>query len=451
VVTNNPFIFETPVRSRERFYDRETITQRIVDRLRLMQDSSVIGEQRMGKTSLLHHLTEPTVLRKYGLDPSRYAFVYVSFQDAPHLTPDLFWDRVLSVVSQSLTDAEVRASIQRACDARDFDPSNVERLFRRIARKGIRIALLLDEFESVTRAVRLDADFFTHLRSLATLQVLGLIFVTSSRRKLSELSHAGIVGSPFFNIFETFVLSPFDTGEAETMLQSSLAGTNVVFSPAEVDFLTLLSGRHPCLLQMAASFLFDAYVVRQWMDSQALEARLEYVEREFNTRAEVHLRHYWQQSSDPERVVLMALSMLRRTAGRGASIDLGQLKKLYPDVEVAARELIERGLLIVEQNRYRALSPSFERWVAREITESGSRGDYVSWLDANVEARAGSLDSIRESAADIAPVVNSTYWSLITQWARTSDNPERVVRLIAGCASGPDPYPIWREYARVSA
>ena len=59
---------------------------------------------------------------------------------------------------------------------------------------------LLDEFETVTLAESLNADFFSHLRSLAVGRYIGLVFVTSSRQRLSELSHAGIVGSPFFNI-----------------------------------------------------------------------------------------------------------------------------------------------------------------------------------------------------------------------------------------------------------
>jgi len=447
-MSQNPFSFESPVQDRERFFNRERITRDIIDRLRLMQDSSVIGEQRMGKTSLLYHLSDPAVLRRYGLDPARYVFVYVSFQDAAHLTPSLFWQRVLSVIVKSVVDADLHTTIERMLGEGEIDPSDVERLFLRVARKGLRVALLLDEFETVTRAVKLDADFFAHLRSLAILPVLGLIFVTSSRRKLNELSHAGIVGSPFFNIFDTFVLRAFEQPDAEAMLDTALGGTDVKFSRREVDYLSLLSGRHPCLLQMAASHLFDAYAVQGLADTDSSSARLEHVEREFNLQAERYLRHYWQQSTNHERLFLLALSALRRSGAPDAPIDLSQLQQVYRDAEMSARVLADRGLVKQDERGYRSLSPALERWVVHEVTRAGSHGDYVAWLEDNAASLGRPVDSLRESAATLAGVLNSTYWPLVTEWARKTDEPQRMVGLIHACAQPTAERPIWRDYAR---
>src|SRR6266852_1966704 len=132
-MSDNPFVFDSPVQNSERFFNREGITRHIVDRLRQMEDSSVIGEQRMGKTSLLYHVSDPAVLRRYGLDPNRYVFVYVTFQDAAHLTPTLFWQRVLGVVAESIADADLREAIERIRGAPDIDPLDVERLFLRVS------------------------------------------------------------------------------------------------------------------------------------------------------------------------------------------------------------------------------------------------------------------------------------------------------------------------------
>jgi len=84
----------------------------------------------------------------------------------------------------------------------------------------------------------------------------------------------------------------------------------------------------------------------------------------------------------------------------------------------------------------------------QEITRAGSRGDYAAWLDDNAASLGRPVDSLRESAAALANVVNQAYWPLITEWARRTDEPQRVVGLLSACAQPAVEQPIWREYAR---
>ena len=106
--------------------------------------------------------------------------------------------------------------------------------------------------------------------------------------------------------------------QLKNKLEAALGGTDVRFSPREVDYLSVLSGRHPCLLQMAASYLFDAYTVQKLSGADSTGARLDYVERDFNLQAERYLRHYWQQSTNHERLFLLVLATLRRIGAPGA-------------------------------------------------------------------------------------------------------------------------------------
>jgi hypothetical protein len=443
-VSENPFIFGSPVRDRQHFFGREEILQRLTTRLRSMQDSSIIGERRIGKTSLLYHLHETDVAQQYGLDPSQYLFVYFSFEGAGQLTPSRFWQRLLRSLSEKIASAELRARVDQLRGQEEIDPFDVEDLFLEISDQGLRVVFLLDEFETVTQATSLDADFFSHLRSLATGRYIGLIFVTSSRQKLSELSHAGIVGSPFFNIFETFFLKPFRAETAEATLEAALAGTGVAFDQQEQAYLIMLSGRHPFFLQMAASYLFDTYAIHGLEGAQLRPARLERIEREFLTQAEPHFGHYWGQSTGRERIFLATLSSLRHSGQRDRVIDMEQLKQAYHEADIAARVLEDRGLVIRENGGYQIFSPLYERWIVEELTRSSGGGaGYQSWLARNEQYYGGALQTLYSRAEDVTASINPKYWDLFTEWLSRSDIPAGMIDVLRHATTTAANRPLW--------
>ena len=423
-MNDNPFKFDSPVYNQQSFFGRETIIHSLMNRLRSTSDSSIIGERLMGRTSLLFHLQDPDVLREYGLDPEQYLFVYFNFDRAGQLTPTLFWQRLLGSLAEKITDDALRTSVADLRSMDVLDPFDIEDLFLDISNQGIHVTFLLDEFEAVTQATKLDADFFSHLRSLATGQYVGLIFVTSSRQKLSELSHAGIVGSPFFNIFETFFLKPFQPVTAKRIITASLADADTGFDPLELTYLMELSGRHPFFLQMAASYLFDAYAVPGLAGEKLRPARLERVEREFLIQTKPHFAHYWGQSTDRQKIFLAALSSLSQ-GGRGEEvIDAEKMKQSYQDAEVEAQVLKDRGLISHGAEGYHIFSPAYERWIVQEITQTDSNDNFVTWLEQNEPYYAGSLQTLHDRAQDITTLINPKYWNLLTEWLSKSQIPE---------------------------
>ena len=67
----NPFTYGKPVSDPTRFVGREEELQQIFSRLGTssFESSSIVGEGRLGKTSLLNHISHPDTIRRYGLEP----------------------------------------------------------------------------------------------------------------------------------------------------------------------------------------------------------------------------------------------------------------------------------------------------------------------------------------------------------------------------------------------
>jgi hypothetical protein len=201
-MSTNPFTFGNPIRDPARFYGRSEDIRQIVNRLRSSahESTSVVGERRIGKTSLLKHLDTPEVARELGLPPEEFCMIYIDFQGLTDITPQRFWQRVLRKMERSICVPDLIPEIKELREQEDFDLFDLEDLFEVITDSGLTIVLLLDEFEYVTQNPNFGSDFFGGLRALAIHQNMPL--VTATRRELIDLCHSEeLKGSPFFNIF----------------------------------------------------------------------------------------------------------------------------------------------------------------------------------------------------------------------------------------------------------
>lgn len=64
------------------FFGREDLLEEVFRWLSkpTPQSCSVVGQRKIGKTSFLKHLRRPSTLRRYGLQPEDYFFVYFNFE-----------------------------------------------------------------------------------------------------------------------------------------------------------------------------------------------------------------------------------------------------------------------------------------------------------------------------------------------------------------------------------
>ena len=215
----NPFTFGNPIKDPARFHGRQAEIRQITNRLlsSAHESTSIIGERRIGKTSLLYHLNHPDVSTSLGLTPDKFCLVYADFQGLTDITPTRFWQRVLKKMSRSICDESLRPAINKLSEQESFDLFDLEDLFEATQDKGLTIVLMMDEFEYVTQNPNFKGDFFGGLRALAIHH--GVALLPATRRELVDLCHSDeIKGSPFFNIFANVVLRPFPMKEAASLV-----------------------------------------------------------------------------------------------------------------------------------------------------------------------------------------------------------------------------------------
>ncbi|MFC1997555.1 AAA family ATPase [Chloroflexota bacterium] len=386
-----------------------TAAGRIVNRLRSSahESTSVVGERRIGKTSLLKYLTDPQVAADLGLTQENFCLIYLDFQGLTDITPARFWQRVLQKMEQSICLPSLASEINNLRKMREFDLFDLEDLFEMITNEGLTSVLLLDEFEYVTRNPNFGPDFFGGLRALAIHQNLPM--VTATRRELVELCHSEeIKGSPFFNIFANIVLRPFSRAEVHEMLDGYLFDSNHKFSAQEKEIVIRLGGGYPFFTQMAGSYLVEAKRKDYHRDDL-----LKDVIANFDDQADSHYNYMWSHCSESEKITLLAvLSLDRQKPSQTTMPTVENLAVIHPRVHLDVPELVKRGLLLENrtQGTYRLLSPSLETWIAKEISavpgEEETQATVQEWLKSggreNLEPYGGILSKFKKE-----------YWSVI--------------------------------------
>ena len=414
-MSGNPFTYGNPISDPGRFFGRRAEVEQIYTRLlnAEFESSSIVGERRTGKTSLLNYVAHPSVVSAHGLDLERYLFVYADLQMMDQkTTPTRFWGRVLRRTSRELKDSELKSEFQQAIERGELDNYALDDLFDLTDERGLHFVLLLDEFENVTKNTNFGTDFFYGLRALAIHHDLALI--TASGQELIALCHSdAVAASPFFNIFANINLPALSDAEAEALLSGSLEGTSVQFTSTELERMFDIAGTHPYFLQVAAHFLFAAHA--RELDPKARE---QYVLREFREEAVPTLADYWHHSSEGEKIVLTALALLAREGKAGERrFSLGRLRQLYDRSDLTLSRLEKRSLVTSDEEGYTLFSSVFGEWIVAELTDvMADTQSYEEWLEANEGSLRRLSRSARDEVRDILPQVKAGYRQFVVDW-----------------------------------
>ena len=410
-MNDNPFTFGNPIHDPGRFYGRKAEIRQVLNRLlsSVHESTSIVGERRIGKTSLLKYLANPEVSQRLGLTQDRFCLIYIDFQGLTDITPGRFWKRVLGMMARSICDPSLVPEIDTLRHRESFDLFDLEDLCESIAAKGLTIVLLLDEFEYVTQNPNFKSDFFGGMRALAIHHDLPL--VTSTRRELVDLCHSDeIKGSPFFNIFANVMLRPLDQEDVFALIQGYTAAARPEFTDADAAFIASLSGRHPFFVQMAGYYLFDAK--QQGMHRAAI---IELVINNFDAQADPHFQYIWAHCTESERITLLATILLSRQKPTEENLpNLANLAKHHSRAYLDVPSLLERGVLLEapELGTYHLFSPSLERWISREISaipgEEETQASVETWINSE-----GKENEKLQPISLILPKVKKQYWPLI--------------------------------------
>ncbi|MBL8091807.1 MAG: AAA family ATPase [Anaerolineales bacterium] len=241
----NPFFFAGKITNPNLFIGREKELKKIFGYLDTthtgqIQHVSVVGARRIGKSSLLYHISQ--IPKKYLTNTEKYRFIYIDL-DSPH------FHTLNGLMQQVLELLEIPALKKPSLEGFYECIENLN------SKKKVWTVLLMDEFEHLTQRNNEFKDtFFESLRSLGNNNFAGII--TASQKPLQALAQQGKLTSPFFNIFNQIDLANFTDSETQTFLNLGRQ-SDQKFNDEECKQINKIAGNHPARLQITANLLYE--------------------------------------------------------------------------------------------------------------------------------------------------------------------------------------------------
>lgn len=267
-IQSDPYAVRRPV-SGSNFYGRKQESAAIMNLLKIPMYCSVVGDRRMGKTSLLKHIQ-----RRLNALPERPVVVFIDLELRP--TNQLQFYRMLSrhllEAAEEWSAAEgngvqlklpSKESIRHINDAFTLFEEGIVEVIETLLKSASAVHLLIDEGdylarESMGHGLRYLLNRFDRLG-----------FVLASAEYLHKIEQDGPL-SPLYNMFEIIDLGLLTREEAIELIEHRSSPPPIPFSKAEQAYILEVAGRHPHLLKVTCSRLL-AYKKKKGIKHLPLE------------------------------------------------------------------------------------------------------------------------------------------------------------------------------------
>lgn len=337
---DNPFYHRGAIRHAADFFNREAEISQILGLLQKGQSVSLIGPRRIGKSSLLIHLTRPEVRSNIALESARLLFVLIDCQEFGGSPPEEIYESLLD----ELLDTAESVGVSIAPTQAPGTYRALDRALHQVSKAGVSVVVLLDEFELLAANDQLTPYFFARLRGLTT--KYGLAYLTASQRPLFDITaEEEILSSPFFNIFVTLPMGMFTPETAVNLIKFRMESCDQTFSDELCQYLLRLVGASPFFLHIAGYHAYQAMI-----QGTPLENRADFVKLDdpIEIEADSHLGYLWQNLT-PEEQYALAIA----------------------DGPIDSMRLLEQQCLLyqAEEGGYRYTSEVLRRYVRRQQVE----------------------------------------------------------------------------------
>lgn len=398
----NPYLNRSAIRDDGSFVGRTSELKRLFNRIggAQPQSISIVGDRRIGKSSLLRALM--TRRAAYLARPDQYLFVYLDMQSRLRWTPEMFFERLAESLPAGANGGLIA----------DYD--SLERWCRALQQQGRTLVLMMDEFQVLMRedtsASVLPVDFFNYLRSLANSFPVSL--VVTSHVDLYTLSHDHrLSGSPLFNILHKLHLGSFTEREARELIETPSRRAGCLLT-ADEPWIISRGGYHPLYLQIACSVVFD------WRTEHGGQVPLDRdcLDRAFMKEARPHFEGTCKQFSDVEREIVQIVA--RGEPVRGA-------------LTATVESLDERGYLRPDAGRLVVFSECFRQFVVEQqcvgepapaaavVPDARAAKVFISYAREDQEAVADLYR--RLTGIGVNPWMDQENLVIGDPWARTID------------------------------
>lgn len=298
----NPFI-AGPAVSGKNFFGRKQEIRNLYQCLSEKKCCSVIGNRRIGKTSLLKHILLKSTLKcaetELDIDLNAERNLFVLFHTGGIQNEADFWRRLSKKLVKAAEPGLDLFSIQSPNDE-DF-----KKLIMHLNDKRLTVILLFDEFD-ITHC-KMEKSFFGNLKIMY--DDFDIVYVTTTSRSMYEYNTKDpSFISPFFLIFRDMHLGLFLEEEAREMLEVLSERGGIPFDEADINYLLQLAGTHPFLLQMAAGELFHLYRVSPEIHNSQKRALYAELKEKLKPQAFPKLQYYFDKLKNNEKKLLINLA-----------------------------------------------------------------------------------------------------------------------------------------------
>ena len=256
---NSPFVARAKITDPRLFIGREQELDAITAWMTDAQpvNINVVGPRRIGKSSLLYHFFQ--TYQKRVTEPTRYVVIYLSLQDVRCQSENDFYQAVARQLWHNLA-VQGNPALIEPLRVQPFNRLAFCAAMGQYKRLGVLPVFCLDELGPLFRYPdKFDNGFFDNLRSLMESHVLMLI--VASHRKLKFYQRRHQFTSAFFKLWQVLMLGELTENEAQALLYlpaSTVKGATPALNTQEQRLVQQWGGRHPYLLQLAASLLYEA-------------------------------------------------------------------------------------------------------------------------------------------------------------------------------------------------
>lgn len=241
---------DRPCTIAEEHNGRETIIHHAFGKLGTddVQCFAIIGFNRIGKTSLLNCLRQPSIIGKYlGPQASRYSFLYMNIKEKEIPEPEIFFMEFYSKIKQLLNIDGLKNRWDDLPRITDFLEKSKQKLI-----------VMFDDFNLIITNPNFPVAFFEGLRSwFSTHGNVGCI-VSSPVQLLNLSVPVELAGSPFFNIFDSYSIPPLTPTEAIQLIKTRCL-PGMLEREKDVSMLIDHFGCSPYPLHLAGKIWVDQF------------------------------------------------------------------------------------------------------------------------------------------------------------------------------------------------
>jgi hypothetical protein len=251
----NPFADYGNIVRGERFIGRRDSLRVIENRVirpREPGNLAIIGEPRIGKSSLVY---KAVVERKNELIAKK--IIPIWFNLATYDQSPIFFRSLVARCHDEMEELgwlsdPIKLAAHRALqDELSWSEgySRIQRFFEKIRESGVRILMVLDEFDHARYLFKGDISGFQGLRELSYRPEWRVTFITTSRRTIRDIELQTQAISTFDGIFHKHYLAMFDEEDLQEYF-ARLASVGISTDAEAEERIHFYCGGHPYLVEL---------------------------------------------------------------------------------------------------------------------------------------------------------------------------------------------------------